>query len=559
MTSDQVKAGKERAPHRSLHFACGLKRADLKKPFIGICNSYESFVPGHCHLNLVGSFLKKAIEEAGGVAMEFNTIAVCDGIAMGHSGMKYSLPSRELIADSVETVARAHCFDAMICVPNCDKIVPGMLIGALRVNIPTIFASGGPMAPGKHPKTGKDTDLNSVFEAVGAESVGKITAKELEQVEETSCPGCGSCSGMFTANSMNCLYEALGLALPGNGTILAIDPRRQDMYRAAAKRIVQMAKKGGPLPKDLVTRESLDNALTLDMAMGGSTNTVLHTLAIAREAGVDFSLERMNEISAATPYICKVAPSGHYHVVDVDRAGGIMGILKRVAATAKFLHLEAPTVSGKTLGQQLKAAKITDDDVIRTLDNPYSKDGGLAVLWGNLAERGSVVKKGGVAPSMMKFTGKAICFDSQEEACAGILGGKVKPGHVVVIRYEGPKGGPGMQEMLAPTSYIIGQGLGESVALITDGRFSGATHGACVGHVSPEAAEGGLIGLLQDGDEITIDIPERSINAKLSKAEIARRRKEQAKTPWTPRIKGGWLERYAHFVGNASTGASLKP
>ncbi len=559
MTSDQVKAGKERAPHRSLHFACGLKRADLKKPFIGICNSYESFVPGHCHLNLVGSFLKKAIEEAGGVAMEFNTIAVCDGIAMGHSGMKYSLPSRELIADSVETVARAHCFDAMICVPNCDKIVPGMLIGALRVNIPTIFASGGPMAPGKHPKTGKDTDLNSVFEAVGAESVGKITAKELEQVEETSCPGCGSCSGMFTANSMNCLYEALGLALPGNGTILAIDPRRQDMYRAAAKRIVQMAKKGGPLPKDLVTRESLDNALTLDMAMGGSTNTVLHTLAIAREAGVDFSLERMNEISAATPYICKVAPSGHYHVVDVDRAGGIMGILKRVAATAKFLHLEAPTVSGKTLGQQLKAAKITDDDVIRTLDDPYSKDGGLAVLWGNLAERGSVVKKGGVAPSMMKFTGKAICFDSQEEACAGILGGKVKPGHVVVIRYEGPKGGPGMQEMLAPTSYIIGQGLGESVALITDGRFSGATHGACVGHVSPEAAEGGLIGLLQDGDEITIDIPERSINAKLSKAEIARRRKEQAKTPWTPRIKGGWLERYAHFVGNASTGASLKP
>ena len=559
MTSDQVKAGKERAPHRSLHFACGLKRADLKKPFIGICNSYESFVPGHCHLNLVGSFLKKAIEEAGGVAMEFNTIAVCDGIAMGHSGMKYSLPSRELIADSVETVARAHCFDAMICVPNCDKIVPGMLIGALRVNIPTIFASGGPMAPGKHPKTGKDTDLNSVFEAVGAESVGKITAKELEQVEETSCPGCGSCSGMFTANSMNCLYEALGLALPGNGTILAIDPRRQDMYRAAAKRIVQMAKKGGPLPKDLVTRESLDNALTLDMAMGGSTNTVLHTLAIAREAGVDFSLERMNEISAATPYICKVAPSGHYHVVDVDRAGGIMGILKRVAATAKFLHLEAPTVSGKTLGQQLKAAKITDDDVIRTLDNPYSKDGGLAVLWGNLAERGSVVKKGGVAPSMMKFTGKAICFDSQEEACAGILGGKVKPGHVVVIRYEGPKGGPGMQEMLAPTSYIIGQGLGESVALITDGRFSGATHGACVGHVSPEAAEGGLIGLLKDGDEITIDIPERAINAKLSKAEIARRRKEQAKTPWTPRIKGGWLERYARFVGNASTGASLKP
>ncbi|MBO6067404.1 MAG: dihydroxy-acid dehydratase [Kiritimatiellae bacterium] len=556
MISDQVKTGKERAPHRSLHFACGLKRADLKKPFIGICNSYESFVPGHCHLNLVGAFLKKAVEEAGGVAMEFNTIAVCDGIAMGHGGMKYSLPSRELIADSVETVARAHCFDALLCVPNCDKIVPGMLIGALRVNIPTIFASGGPMAPGKHPVTQKDSDLNSVFEAVGAESVGKITPKELAAVEETSCPGCGSCSGMFTANSMNCLYEALGLALPGNGTVLAIDPKRQELYRAAARRIVQMAKKGGPLPKELVTRDSLDNALTLDMAMGGSTNTVLHTLAIAREAGVDFSLERMNEISAATPYICKVAPSGPYHVVDVDRAGGVMGILKRVAATAKFLHLEAPTVSGKTLGAQLKAARITDDDVIRPLDNPYSRDGGLAVLWGNLAERGSVVKKGGVAPSMMVFTGKAICFDSQEEACEGILGGKVKPGHVVVIRYEGPKGGPGMQEMLAPTSYIIGQGLGESVALITDGRFSGATHGACVGHVSPEAAEGGLIGLVRDGDEITIDIPRRAIDVKLAKAEIARRRKAQK--PWTPRIKGGWLERYARFVGNASTGASLK-
>ena len=556
MISDQVKSGKERAPHRSLFFATGLKRSDIKKPFIGICNSYESFVPGHCHLAGVGAFLKKCIEEAGGVAMEFNTIAVCDGIAMGHSGMKYSLPSRELIADSVETVARAHCFDAMICVPNCDKIVPGMLIGALRVNIPTIFASGGPMAPGSHPVTGRDTDLNSVFEAVGAESVGKISAKELEKVEETSCPGCGSCSGMFTANSMNCLYEALGLALPGNGTVLAVDPRRKDLYRAAAKRIVQMAKKGSPLPRELVTRDSLDNALTLDMAMGGSTNTVLHTLAIAREADVDYSLERMNEISAVTPYVCKVAPSGHYHVVDVDRAGGVMGVLKRVSPVARFLKPGCMTVSGKTLGAHIKAAKIADDDVIRPLTNVYSKDGGLAVLWGNLAEKGAVVKKGGVAPSMMKFTGKAICFDSQDEACEGILGGKVKPGHVVVIRYEGPKGGPGMQEMLAPTSYIIGQGLGESVALITDGRFSGATHGACVGHVSPEAAEGGLIGLLKNGDEITIDIPSRSINVKLTKKEIAARVK--AAKPWSPRVKGGWLERYSRFVGNASTGASLK-
>jgi len=554
MISDQVKAGNERAPHRSLLFACGLKRDDMKKPFIGICNSYESFVPGHCHLNKVGEIVKAAVIAAGGVPMEFNTIAVCDGLAMAHPGMKFSLPSRELIADSVETVARAHCFDALICIPNCDKIVPGMLLGALRVNIPTIFASGGPMAPGKHPKTGADTDLNSVFEAVGAENVGKISKRELAAVEETSCPGCGSCSGMFTANSMNCLYEALGLALPGNGTILATDPRRVELWKAAAKRAVEMAKKGGPLPRELVTPASLDNAITLDMAMGGSTNTVLHTLAIAREAGVDYSLQRMNELSARTPYICKLAPSGHYHVADLDRAGGIMAILRRLPK--KLLHLTTKTVSGKTLGAQIAAAKIADDDVIRTLANPYSKDGGLAVLWGNLAERGAVVKKGGVAPSMMTFTGKAICFDSQEEACAGILGGKVKPGHVVVIRYEGPKGGPGMQEMLAPTSYIIGAGLGESVALITDGRFSGATHGACVGHVSPEAAEGGLIGLLEDGDEITIDIPNRAISARLAKAEIARRRK--ALKPWTPRIKGGWLERYATFVGNASTGASLR-
>ena len=555
MISDQVKKGKERAPHRSLLFATGMKRGDMKKPFIGICNSYESFVPGHCHLNKVGEFLKKCIIEAGGVPLEFNTIAVCDGIAMAHQGMKFSLPSRELIADSVESIAKAHCFDAMICVPNCDKIVPGMLLGALRVNIPTIFASGGPMAVGHHPLTGKDSDLNTVFEGVGAENAGRISAKDLEKIEETSCPGCGSCSGMFTANSMNCLYEALGLALPGNGTILAVDTKRQDLYRAAARRIVQMAKKGGPVPRDLITAKSLDNALTLDMAMGGSTNTVLHTLAIAREADVDFDLKRMNEISARTPYVCKLAPSGHYHISDLDRAGGIMAILKRLPQ--KLLHLDCPTVSGKSLGQQIKAAKIKDDDVIRTIGNAYSQDGGLAVLWGNLAERGAVVKKGGVAPSMMNFTGKAICFNSQEEACAGILGGKVKAGHVVVIRYEGPKGGPGMQEMLAPTSYIIGAGLGESVALITDGRFSGATHGACVGHVSPEAAEGGLIGLLKNGDEITIDIPNRAISAKLSKAEIAARAKKAKK--WSPRIKGGWLERYAHFVGNASTGASLKP
>jgi len=553
MNSDNIKTGKTRAPHRSLLFACGMKRADMKKPFVGICNSYTSFVPGHCHLDGVGAYLKKCVEEAGGVAMEFNTIAVCDGLAMGHAGMKYSLPSRELIADSLETVVRAHCFDALLCVPNCDKTVPGMLLGALRVNLPTIFASGGPMAPGRNPLTGKDSDLNTVFEGVGAENAGKMTAKDLERVEETSCPGCGSCSGMFTANSMSCLYEALGIALPGNGTVLADSPRRKAIWKAAARRAVQMAKKGGPLPRELVTKESLDNAITLDMAMGGSTNTVLHALAIAREAGVDFTLERMNEISARTPYICKLAPAGRYHVSDLDRAGGVMAVLRRLPPS--LLHLDAPTVSGRTLGRQVMAARIRDDDVIRTIDGAYSPDGGLAVLKGNLATRGAVVKKGGVAPSMMKFSGRAVCFDSQEEACAAILGGRVKPGHVVVIRYEGPKGGPGMQEMLAPTSYIVGAGLGESVALVTDGRFSGATHGACVGHVSPEAAEGGLIALLRDGDEITIDIPRRLISAKLTRAEIAARA-GKAK-PWKPRLRGGWLERYARQVGNATTGASL--
>ena len=554
MISDQIKKGKERAPHRSLLFATGMTRADMEKPFIGICNSYESFVPGHCHLDKVGEWLAECVREAGGVPMVFNTIAVCDGIAMAHGGMKFSLPSREIIADSVESIARAHCFDAMICVPNCDKIVPGMLLGALRVNIPTIFASGGPMAAGSHPLRPGASDLNTVFEAVSEENVGRISADDLRKVEETSCPGCGSCSGMFTANSMNCLYEALGLALPGNGTILATDPRRRELWRAAAHRIVAMAREGGPKPKDLVTEASLDNALTLDMAMGGSTNTVLHTLAIAREADVDFSLKRMNELSARTPYICKLSPSGHYHVGDLDRAGGVMAILKRLPP--ELLHLDAPVAGGGTLGAQIAAASIADDDVIRPLGNAYSKDGGLAVLWGNLATGGSVVKKGGVSEKMMVFTGRAICFDSQEEACEGILGGKVKPGDVVVIRYEGPRGGPGMQEMLAPTSYIIGAGLGDDVALITDGRFSGATHGACVGHVSPEAAEGGLIGLLEDGDEITIDIPARSINVRLD-AETIARRKANAR-PWQPRIKGGWLERYSRMVGNAATGASLK-
>ena len=555
MNSDTIKVGVERAPHRSLLFADGLSREDLSKPFIGVCNSFNEIVPGHKHLDKVAALIKKAIVKAGGVPFEFNTIAVCDGIAMSHTGMKYSLPSRELIADAVESMVAAHKFDGLICIPNCDKIVPGMVLGALRANIPTIFASGGPMLPGKHPVTGKDSDLNTVFEAVGQHSVGAMDDKTLQAVEETSCPGCGSCSGMFTANSMNCLCEAIGIALPGNGTIPAVDPRRQKLWRAAAKRIVEMAKAEGPRPRDIITRDAIDNAFILDMAMGGSSNTVLHTLAFAHEAGVDYDITRIDALSRRCPNICKVAPSCAYHVVDVDRAGGIPAILHRLLDIPRLLHKNAPTVTGKTIGSIARRAKVLDDAVIRTLDNAYSQDGGLAILTGNLAEQGSVVKKAGVMPSMMTFTGKAICFDSQEDACEGILGGKVKPGHVVVIRFEGPKGGPGMQEMLAPTSYIIGAGLGESVALITDGRFSGATHGGCIGHVSPEAAEGGLIGLLKDGDVIDIDIPNRSLSARLSKEEIEKRRAEAPE--WKPRAFGGWLRRYSLMVGNASSGASL--
>ena len=555
MRSDTVKAGYQKAPHRSLLRAAGVKGEDFPKPFIAVCSSYTDVVPGHCHLRAVADLVKEEIRAAGGVPFEFDTIAVCDGIAMGHAGMKMSLPSRELIADSVETMLRAHCFDGVICIPNCDKIVPGMVLATLRVNIPAIFASGGPMLPGVNPVTGAASDLNTVFEAVAEYKNGKITEDQLTAIESTSCPGCGSCSGMFTANSMNCLCEVLGLALPGNGTIPAVDPRRKDLWRAAARRIVQMAKDNGPLPRDIVDRAAIDNAFALDMAMGGSSNTVLHTLAFAHEAGIDYDLRRIDAISKRTPHVCKVAPSCAYHVVDVDRAGGISGILKRLSERPGLIDLDKRTVSGKTLGEIAAAATITDTAVIRTFDNAYSQDGGLSVLHGNLAEQGAIVKRAGVYASMLVFTGKAICFDSQEEACEGILAGKVKPGHVVVIRGEGPKGGPGMQEMLAPTAYIIGAGLGEQVALITDGRFSGATHGACIGHVSPEAAEGGLIGLIQDGDEIHIDIPHNLLEANLSEEEIAARR--ASAKPWPPRPVTGWLARYAKLVGNASTGATL--
>ncbi|MBN2428978.1 MAG: dihydroxy-acid dehydratase [Deltaproteobacteria bacterium] len=555
MNSDQIRKGLTRAPHRSLLRATGLVGADFAKPFIGVCNSFNEVIPGHVHLDQVARTIKEEIRKAGGVPFEFNNIGICDGIAMGHEGMKYSLPSRELIADSVESMVRGHCFDALICIPNCDKIVPGMLMGALRVNIPTLFVSGGPMAAGKG-SDGKALDLITVFEAVAAHGQGKVSDDELLAIEEKACPGCGSCSGMFTANSMNCLCEGIGMALPGNGTILAVDPRRQDLYRAAARRVVEMARAEGPLPREIVTPASLDNAFALDMAMGGSTNTVLHALAIAQEAEVDYDLNRINAISQKCPNICKVSPSSHFHMEDVDRAGGVSAILKEISSIPGLLQEDCPTVSGKSLGENIAAAEIRDAEVIRSVAKPYSKDGGLTILHGNLAEQGAVVKKAGVAASMINFEGKAIIFDSQVEACEGILAGKVQPGHVVVIRYEGPKGGPGMQEMLAPTSYIMGQGLGESVALITDGRFSGGTRGACIGHVSPEAAEGGLIALLKDGDTIRISLDRHLLEADLSAEEIEKRRAELK--PFTPKIDYGYLKRYSQLVQNAGKGAVLK-
>ena len=554
MRSDTVKKGFQRAPHRGLLHACGLSDADINKPFIGVANSYCEIVPGHVHLNQVSQVVKQAVRDAGGTPFEFNTIAVCDGIAMGHTGMRYSLASREIIADSVETMARAHCFDALVCIPNCDKIVPGMLMAAVRLNIPTIFVSGGPMAAGQT-GDGKAVDLISIFEGVGGFSAGSITEEQLKELERTGCPGQGSCSGMFTANSMNCLCEAIGMALPGNGTILAVDPQREKLYKAAGKQIMYLLEKDIK-PLDIVNEKSLDNALALDMAMGGSTNTVLHTLAVANEAGIKYDLEQINAISQKCPNICKVSPSSKFHMEDVDAAGGISAILKEISKVAGLLNTGCLTVTGKTLGENTADAEIKNPDVIHPLENPYSKTGGLAILKGNLAPSGSVVKTAGVKPAMLTHSGPAVIFESQEEACDGILAGKVKEGDVVVIRYEGPKGGPGMQEMLSPTSYVIGAGLGESVALITDGRFSGGTKGACVGHISPEAAVGGPIGLLKNGDIIEIDIPNNKINVKLSDEELAERKKA-----WKPpklRITKGYLAKYASLATSADTGAVLK-
>ena len=553
MRSDTIKKGFERAPHRSLLKACGLKDDDFDKPFIGVVNSYIDIIPGHVHLQEFGRIVKEEIRKAGGVPFEFNTIGVDDGIAMGHKGMLYSLPSRELIADSVETIAQAHMLDGLVCIPNCDKIVPGMIMGAMRVNIPTIFVSGGPMAAGRT-SGGKVVDLISVFEGVGEFRAGRITASELKDIEDHGCPTCGSCSGLFTANSMNCLMEALGIALPGNGTALATSGEREELIRSAARQILALIK-ADLKPRDIVTKAAIDNAFALDLAMGGSTNTILHTLAIAWEAGINYDLNRINDLSVRVPNICRVSPSSQWHMEDVHNAGGVSAILKELSRVKGVLDLTQKSVTLKSIGDNIKDVVLKDKEVIRPVENAYSKDGGLAILFGNLAPEGAVVKTAGVAPVMLMHEGPAIVFESQEEACAGILEGRVKQGHVVVIRFEGPKGGPGMQEMLAPTANIMGMGLGDKVALITDGRFSGGTRGACIGHVSPEAAEGGPIALIKDGDIISIDINNRILEVKISEDELAGRRAEW-KQP-APKIEKGWLGRYARMVTSGSKGAVL--
>jgi dihydroxy-acid dehydratase len=556
MRSDLIKKGFDKAPHRSLLKATGIIKSDedFNKPFIGVCNSYIDLIPGHVHLQEFGRIVKEEIRKAGGVPFEFNTIGVDDGIAMGHIGMRYSLASRELIADSLETVVEAHRLDGLVCIPNCDKIVPGMLMGAVRVNIPTIFISGGPMKAGVMP-SGEKVDLISVFEGVGKFATGQIDENKLMDLENFSCPTCGSCSGMFTANSMNCLMEALGMALPGNGTILAIDPKRHELAREAARNIIKLVKLDLK-PLDIITKNTIMNALVLDMAMGGSTNTVLHSLAIATEAGIKINLDDLNSLSKRTPYICKVSPATNkVHIEDVDRAGGISAILNEISKIKGLLDLTRPTVSGKSLGENIKAAEIKDTGVIKSIIEPYSKSGGLSVLFGNLAPNGAIVKSGAVDAKMLVFKGPAVVFNSQDETTDGIRSGKVKAGCVVVIRYEGPKGGPGMPEMLAPTSEIMGMGLGDKVALITDGRFSGGTRGACIGHVSPEAAEKGPIAVVQNGDIISIDIPNNKINVELPEKEIESRL--SALPAFKPKISKGYLARYSRMVTSANTGAVL--
>ena len=559
MRSHHITRGPQRAPHRSLLRATGQIRSpdDWNRPFVAVCNSYVDIIPGHVHLQAFGRVVKEAVRAAGGVPFEFNTIGVDDGIVMGHEGMRYSLPSRELIADSVETMVRAHCFDALVCIPNCDKIVPGMLMGAARANVPTIFVSGGPMQAGLD-RAGRKIDLISVFEGVGAHAAGSIDDARLMELEERACPTCGSCSGMFTANSMNCLCEALGVALPGNGTILATSEERHELARCAARCLMDLVRDGRCF-RDIVTVDALDNAVALDVAMGGSTNTVLHLLAIANEARVDYPIARFNAIAARTPHLVKISPawdgSRQWHMQDVHEAGGVSAVLHELATCPGLLALDAPTVGGGALGDVASGARNLNPDCIRPVHRPHSERGALAVLFGTLAPAGAVVKVGAVDQHELRFRGRARVFESEEDAMSAAAEDRLESGDVVIVRNEGPRGGPGMREMLALTSFIKGQPIGDQVALITDGRFSGGTRGLCIGHVSPEAAEGGPIGLLCDGDIIDIDLVERRLDVDVPEPELERRRR--ARQPRAPRYDRGWLARYEKLVGNASTGAVL--
>ena len=552
MRSDNVKLGAERTPNRSLFYALGYTDEELERPLIGVVSAFSEIVPGHSHLDKLAQAVKDGVRMAGGTPVLVPAIGVCDGIAMGHIGMKYSLPSRELIADSVETMAMAHCFDGLVLVPNCDKIVPGMLMAAARLNIPSIVVSGGPMLAGRQGQ--RKVSLSQMFEAVGSYKAGMIDDATLDDFTKNTCPGCGSCAGMYTANSMNCLSEAIGMALPGNGTIPAVYSARTQLAKHAGMQVMKLVEQN-LCPRDILTPAAFENALATDMALGCSTNSVLHLLAIANEAGVPMDLATINAVSARVPNLCHLAPAGPTHIEDLYAAGGVQAVMKQLA-DAGLLHTELPTVTGKTLGENLAGAENRDTNAIRPMDNPYSTTGGIAVLWGNIAKDGCVVKRSAVAPEMLVHEGPARVFDSEDEAIASIYAGQIKPGDVVVIRYEGPKGGPGMREMLNPTSALAGMKLDKTVALITDGRFSGASRGASIGHVSPEAAQGGEIALIEEGDTISIDIPAGKVELKVSDEELERRRANwQAPAP---RITTGWLGRYAKLVSSANTGAVLK-
>ena len=550
--SANVTQGVERVPHRSLLRAIGLTEEEMNRPLIGVVSAHSEIIPGHINLDKITEAVKAGVRMAGGTPIMVPAIGVCDGIAMGHIGMKYSLPSRELIADSVETLAQAHQFDGLVLIPNCDKIVPGMLMAACRLNIPSIMCSGGPMLAGRY--NGENVSLSYTFEAVGARKANLINDEEINRVECGSCPSCGSCSGMYTANSMNCLCEAIGMALPGNGTIPAVYSSRIHLAKHAGMKIMELVEKDIK-PRDIVTEKSIHNALECEMALGCSTNTVLHLLAVAHEAGVDFDLRTMNEISEKTPNLCHLAPAGRTYIQELNEAGGIYAVMNELSKKY-LLELDQITVTGKKVGENIANCKNTNPEVIRPIDNPYMQTGGIAILWGNIAQEGCAVKQSAVAPEMLKHAGPARVFNSEEDAIEAIYGGKINKGDVVVIRYEGPKGGPGMREMLNPTSALAGMKLDKDVALITDGRFSGASRGASIGHVCPEAAMGGEIGLLREGDIIEIDIPNRAVNAKVSDEEFAERRKTFV--PEEPKIKTGWLARYARLVTSANQGAVLK-